>query len=470
MDHNSRDCRRCVDHLELMKNFFATFIGTLITGICLFINPYSPREAVAFVYPPGNTIGGIQLRVIQAAGGSLARRVAVGAAITALAPEIAIGTAVVSGLYLFSQFLNEVDENNQRKATPLEVHTDPNYQPIIPASIFEVPRDEYNIGALIQSTLASLCTSYGATQSGKVNWRPSFDGAIKCQYNLLGDTGSEYRAVTAAYNWRCPSGQNGSNPATKPAQCSVATEPPDGHCDIVRLTSGFSRRAADPDCNAYIDTITTVPGQQSITTTPSRVTTRVANVTDDFTINADGTLTYSHATANSDATTTTSTVKLSSPTGTAQGSTKVIEQPTIVTKQTVVNVDGTTNTTTVQQLKLPTDYNRESTQIAIKDVLESNLKTDSSKTIASLDAAIEADEPPSMLAFFDPSNTQEFDVGEMLSFENSGSECPADITTSILGATVVYPLSQACDMAQLFGTMLMICCGFAAIKILIGGF
>jgi len=157
----------------------------------------------------------------------------------------------------------------------------------------------------------------------------------------------------------CPSGytQSGSNcNLTSP---SLVVKPSDGQCQIIRVGNTFSNDPQDPDCAAgNVPTTVSVTGTQ-ITARPS------ATQTDSVKINGDGSTTITTSVINSgNNTTTTTTINISA--GTGIGTTKI----TGIGTTTVNGTGDQAGVGTAPAAAFPTDYNRESTQTAIKATLD----------------------------------------------------------------------------------------------------
>jgi len=139
----------------------------------------------------------------------------------------------------------------------------------------------------------------------------------------------------------------------------VVTKPGDGKCTVMRTGNSFAGDPLDPDCSVgNIPTTVTITGNEVIV---KPTTTETQTVT----TNADGTTTAKTTTINTtNNTTTTTTYNISN--GGGVGNSKITGIGTTTS-------NGTGDLAGAGELKIPTDYNREVTQTAIKGVLD-NIK------------------------------------------------------------------------------------------------
>lgn len=195
------------------------------------------------------------------------------------------------------------------------------------------------------------------------------------------------------YNTACPVGY--SHNGTVGAVCTLSSpssvmKPSDGHCTIKRSGNSFSGDAQDPDCSLTGTTAAAQAGQTT-SSTQSKATGAGGRTSSTTTVNAStGVSTTSIVTNNNNGTTTTTIINMSNPapgTGTA-----------VVTGTSSTTTQGTGDLATTVPTpgdgefpEFPTDYNRETTQQAIKDLLTVPPQgaTDLAAEKAAIDAAAE---------------------------------------------------------------------------------
>lgn len=164
----------------------------------------------------------------------------------------------------------------------------------------------------------------------------------------------------------CPSGYSISADGksctlTDPA---AVKKPADSNCAIVRTGNTFGTDPQDPDCSTMAATMPT----------PSTIQLKKNNETLEATINADGSVTTKMTGPDASGNTETTIINFAPPTGS-------MGVPATGTSNTTTQGTGDLNNPGVQvpKLELPTDYNREATQqaikadtAAIKDALKAN--------------------------------------------------------------------------------------------------
>jgi len=213
------------------------------------------------------------------------------------------------------------------------------------------------------STPVDACNVYGASfvpprsviactpAAGTIN---RFDCAMK-----ITSTGAPVGSVGTLPVTACPAGYVESGPSCVVSNPSQVVKPSDGQCQIIRVGNSFSGDPQDPDC-----AVNNIPNSVSIT--GGQITVRPSSTqTDAVKINPDGSTTVTTTTINNtNNTTTTTTINISS--GSGIGTTKI----TGIGTTTVNGTGDLAGQGPAPSQQLPTDYNRETTQQAIRDKLD----------------------------------------------------------------------------------------------------
>lgn len=143
------------------------------------------------------------------------------------------------------------------------------------------------------------------------------------------------------------------------ATTGSVSKPGDGKCTIVRTGSTFSGDPMDPDCSVSNVPVTVTISGSEVTVKPSNTETQTVKT------NPDGSTTSTRTTINTtNNTTTTETVNINN--GGGVGNSKI----TGIGTTTVNGTGDQAGTTPIPKLDIPTDYNREPTQQAIKANLD----------------------------------------------------------------------------------------------------
>lgn len=508
MDLFSLNRSRRLDYFLMIKiTFFQTFFLILLTGFPLFILPISPASAdVAVSYPSSpsprvTSVPGV-ITTVETAGQRVAN-----AAVSRTWPGIAVNLGLLALSYGINSALDYL-----RNEPGTEGYIDPN-RSLLPDSA----PDQYNYASYFYGTFPNL-EADGNAYAPTVCLNTFGSGWTLVSVSSLTGTSSHQGSVTvncaqgasqsggvANNSSKCPDTGIGQPYGTL---CST-TKHKDLHCDITRSGSGsFVINSADPDCGSL--------QASQLTNSSKTLTFTLPHGTETLTINADSTATDKQVITNPDGTITTTTSTLSAPQGSTQGSVHLTDQSTVTRAPTTDSAGNPTGSQVVPnppQLQLPTDYDRESTQLSISntvalsklaldninyntyanttaanntslntsdisantkreaDTIDAQLKNDSTKTIATLDAA-NAGDPPSGFekTFLAAANTRNYDVGQMLNITNTGGSCPGNITASVYGRVITFDTAKFCTLAQIAGYLVMVGAAITSLKILVGGF
>lgn len=224
--------------------------------------------------------------------------------------------------------------------------------------------------SFISTTASDVCTRLN-TLVPSSTWTyytsPGFNGSC-----LRSSNGLYYNVGGVEV---CPTGYT-RNTVPNPDTCTVTTpgtivKPADNACQIIRTGNTYATDSFDADCQAglppRIGVTTSGVTDQGDTSTGDGYTAAVV------TLNADGTVTATKTKDNGDGTSTSTTVKGSAPDATT-GEVKVIG-----ISETQQKGAGTLTAPDPGPLTMPTDYNRETTQAAVKSGIDSlNSKLDPS--------------------------------------------------------------------------------------------
>lgn len=279
---------------------------------------------------------------------------------------------------------------------------------------------------------------------------------------------------------RCLAGYNFQNtgPNCALVNAAIVPKPADGKCTIIRTGNTFAADSLDPDC--------------AVGTLPSGVTVSSSEVkwsagtspgnNGKATINGDGTITHTNTTPNATGgTSTVVTVKGSAP----DAGTGVVSI-TGVGQSTVAGQGDQAGGTPIQEL--PTDYNREATQQAIKASIDAikdkqcggvgqvkcDVKVDETgtPTDASLQTHVDAfntaaDDHKSLLESPNASN-KVTDLGILWTINWPAADCE-NPSFSIAGKTMTVDIcGKAADIKSIMGFVVAVLTAFAIFGIGVG--
>ncbi len=241
----------------------------------------------------------------------------------------------------------------------------PSSVPLIAGYIATLWNGSTNVPGPFSSTPQAACDGIVPLlrqyYSGYPNAAVTSVSAGVCVITLIPGDNTTVRTDLSYYNdaSSCPAGYTSNGTVCALSSASAVVKPADGRCGVLASVSGFTIDPQDPECSGLGATGTTVSSTQA-------KATKANGDSDTVTINPDGTRTITRVTTNTVNNTTTTTNIYAAP----DPANPAVYNLTGISMATVPGTGTAAGTGSAPvDIKFPDDYNREATQLQMRQSL-----------------------------------------------------------------------------------------------------